>query len=154
VRFRGAAQLRLDARQQLAQAERLDHIVVGAALETGHFIRFLAARREHDDRLAHAVGAQLAAQRQAVAAGQHEIQHDEIRIALQGRRTALRHVGGAQDAIALDLEIVPQSGAHGRVVLDDQDGGAGGHDAGAGAGKRTMASRPLPSAGVIRSRRA
>ena len=57
----GPAQHRPHAGQQLAQRERLGHVVVGAQLEAAHAIDLLAARGEHDDRHVDARGAQLAA---------------------------------------------------------------------------------------------
>ena len=44
------AQHRADARRQLAQAERLGDVVVGAVLETGDPVVFARARGQHDDR--------------------------------------------------------------------------------------------------------
>jgi hypothetical protein len=62
----GAAQHRLDAGQQLVDLERLDEVVVGAALEAEHALVELAAGREHDDRGDRAEAAQLAAHGEAV----------------------------------------------------------------------------------------
>ena len=45
-----AAEQRADARHQLADAERFRQVVVGAAVETKHFVRFLAPRGQHQDR--------------------------------------------------------------------------------------------------------
>src|SRR5690242_10391136 len=42
--------LRADARQELAMAERLGHVVVGASVQTGDLVDLVAPRREHDDR--------------------------------------------------------------------------------------------------------
>ena len=46
----GPAQHRLQARDELARAERLGHVVVGAGLERAHLLVLLADRGEHDDR--------------------------------------------------------------------------------------------------------
>ena len=62
-----AAQDRLDARQQLARAERLGQVVVGAHLQADDAVGLLAARGEHDHRDL-GLRAQVAAQRQAVVA--------------------------------------------------------------------------------------
>ena len=45
-----AADLRTDAREKLAVAERLGDIVVGARVEPGDLVDLVAARREHNDR--------------------------------------------------------------------------------------------------------
>ena len=44
-----AAQLRPNARDQLAMAERLGQVVVGAGLESAHLVLFRIQRRKHDD---------------------------------------------------------------------------------------------------------
>ena len=44
------AQHRADPGDQLARAERLGHIIVGAGLEAADPVALLAARGEHDDR--------------------------------------------------------------------------------------------------------
>ena len=44
-----AAQLRFDARHQLARAERFDHVIVGADAKPGDAVGLLAARGEQDD---------------------------------------------------------------------------------------------------------
>ena len=45
-----APQQRANARDELARRERLDEVVVGAELETGDAVLFLALGGEHDDR--------------------------------------------------------------------------------------------------------
>ena len=47
---RAAAQQRAHARDELAHAERLRQVVVGAALEAEHLVGLFAPRREHQDR--------------------------------------------------------------------------------------------------------
>ena len=46
----GAPQRRLQARDELARAERLGHVVVGAGLQRAHLLVLLADRRQHEDR--------------------------------------------------------------------------------------------------------
>ena len=46
----GPAQDRPDARDQLARAERLGQVVVGAELEAEQLVELVVARGEHDDR--------------------------------------------------------------------------------------------------------
>ena len=87
-----AAHVRADPREQLARRERLGDVVVGADLEAEHAIGFFAARGHHDDRHVDA-RAQLAADLDAVAAGQHQIEHDAVVLAAQ-------RLGLALDAVA------------------------------------------------------
>ena len=46
----GGVKRRADARRELAQAERLGDVVVGAEVQPGHPIGLARARGEHDDR--------------------------------------------------------------------------------------------------------
>ena len=56
-------QQRADARDELANPERLGQIVVGPALEAVHLVRFLAPRGQHQDR--HVLELRLAPDRAA-----------------------------------------------------------------------------------------
>ena len=71
---------RLHARHQLARAKRLNHVVVRAQLQALNSVRFLHARRQHQDvhigngRIR--IMAQAAGDLPAVNARQHEVKHD------------------------------------------------------------------------------
>ena len=73
----GAPQDAADARQQLSRLERLGEIVVGAHFQADDAIDRLAARGQHDHRQVRA-RAQRAAQLQAVLAGHHEVEDDQV----------------------------------------------------------------------------
>ena len=94
-----AAHVGADPGEQLARRERLGDVVVGADLEAEHAIGFLAARGHHDDRHV-AAPAQLAAHLDAIAAGQHQVEHDAVVLAPQRLRLAL-------DAIAAAVTTTP-----------------------------------------------
>jgi hypothetical protein len=68
------------AGRELAEAERLGDVVVGAVLETGHAIVFARARGQHDDRDVGAVGArtQDAAHLEPADDRQIEIENDQV----------------------------------------------------------------------------
>ncbi len=72
-----AARDGVDPGDQLAEAERLDHVVVGAELEADHLVDLLPARRDHDDRHVRAL-AQPAADRVAVRVGQAQVEEDDV----------------------------------------------------------------------------
>ena len=74
----GPPQHGLDARDQLAGAERLGQVVVGAEPEPEDLVALLALGRQHDDRDA-ALGAKLAADFQAVDLGQHQVEDHQVR---------------------------------------------------------------------------
>ena len=78
---------RPNPREQLAEPERLDEIVVGAHLEPDDLVDLLALGGDHDDRDARA-GAELPAHRQAVHVGQAEVEQDEVGLASRQRRAA------------------------------------------------------------------
>ena len=76
-RCRDPAEHRVDAQRELARAERLGHVVVGADLEADHPVGLLAQRGQHDDRDV-ALLPQPAAHLDAVDARQHQVEHDEV----------------------------------------------------------------------------
>src|SRR4051812_2082261 len=69
-----------DARGELAGAERLDDVVVGAGLEALLDVRLLGASGQHDDRqTVHVgVGAQGAGSVQAAHAGHHHVENHQV----------------------------------------------------------------------------
>ena len=86
-----AARLDVDARQQLARAERLDQVVVGSGIEPFDPRLLAGARREQDHRdvAGRGVGAQLAQEPEAVEPRHHDVGEDEVRPALaRGRQRA------------------------------------------------------------------
>ena len=83
----GPAQDRPDARDELARAERLGQVVVGAELEPEQLVELVVAGREHHDR-DRRVAAQLAGDVEAVEAGQAEVEDDQVGLALADRRQA------------------------------------------------------------------
>ena len=115
------AQHRVNAGDELARIERLRQIVVGAHFEPDDAIDVLALRRQHDDRHRLAGAAQAAAYRQPVLAGQHEVEHDEMRrIALQ-LLVEVARVGKRRDVEALLGQIARQEVAQAHVVVDDEN---------------------------------
>jgi hypothetical protein len=100
--------------QQLLHGERLDHVVVGAGVETGDPFADRSARGEEDDGHVDAVAAQRPAHLDAVHPGQHHIQQDRV----QARVTSRGQSGGA---VVTALGGVPGLGE----VADDEVGEAG-----------------------------
>ena len=109
-----------DARQQLARAERLGQVVVGARVERPHLVAFLVARRDDEDR-AREPGAQLADDVDAVEVGQAEVEDDEVRPAALGDRERFGRRGRLDDAVAVDAQRDAQEAADLRFVFDHQD---------------------------------
>src|SRR3954453_1610337 len=116
----GAAQHGADAGGDLAGAERLDDVVVGAELEADHAVGLLAPGGQHDDRHLR-VAPDLAGDVVARAVGEHEVEQDEVRA--DGRRLLERGGGGAGH---LEMEALAREGLgeglrDGRLVLDQED---------------------------------
>ena len=84
-----------DARDELAEAERLDDVVVGAELQPDDPVDLFGARGHHDDRH---VGArpQLAAHVEAVAVGQAEVEQHHVE---PRRRAAIERVAAGLHAV-------------------------------------------------------
>ena len=116
----GAPQRGLQARDELARAERLGHVVVGAGLQRAHLLVLLADRAQHQDRHLRPL-AQRARDVDAVAVGQHEVDDRGRRRAQRGRvqrllgRRRLEHLEArvAQDDLQRPQDL--------RLVVDDQD---------------------------------
>ena len=115
----GAAQDRADARDELAGAERLDDVVVGAELEAQHPVGLVAAGGEHDHRHA-LVGAQLAQQVEARAVGEHDVEEHEVGALAAGDLEAGGERAGRLRAEALAGEGFRQRNRDRLLVLDEQ----------------------------------
>jgi hypothetical protein len=114
-----AAQDRLDAAEELAWIEGLGDIVIRAELEPHDAVDILATGGEHDDRYLRA-RAQLAAQRQAVFARQHQVEHQQVNMrALHDAAhfPAVGHRGGAKLVL---LQILRQQAPDLTVIVHNQ----------------------------------
>ena len=111
-----ATRQRIEAHLDFLQRERLDQVVVGAGIEAGELVVEGVARGQHQHRrlLARFV-AQLAADLEAVHAGQVEVQHDRVEVVHDGEVQAGHAVGGEVDGVAAVLEVVAEVG--GDVLL-------------------------------------
>ena len=114
------AQHRLDARHQLARAERLGQVVVGADREADDLVDLLGAGGQHQD-----VGvrelADPPADLQAVDAGQHQVEDDQVRARVAGQREGGRAVAGRQDVVAVAFEVALDELDQVLLVVDDED---------------------------------
>jgi len=70
-------------RQELLVGERLDQVIVGTGVETFHALLCAAQRRQQQDR--HLSSRSKApAHRDAIKAGKHHVQHDEVEAVVSG----------------------------------------------------------------------
>ena len=111
---------RAQAGEQLRERERLDEVVVGAAVETRDAILDRVPRGQHQHRYPDSGAAQPAAGLEAVQAGQHHVEDDRVvlvRLRHPERVLAVgRHVGGEP----LVDETPANQARHPQLVLDDQ----------------------------------
>ncbi|MNH15090.1 hypothetical protein D3C79_746970 [compost metagenome] len=118
----GAAQHGVDAGQQLAGRERLGQVVVGAHFEADDAIGLVVARGQHQHRrVAMLAGAQLTAQQQAVVAGHHDVEHDQVDAVGFEEGAHLPAVGDDAGTQTVLLQIVADQFADLAVIVNDQD---------------------------------
>ena len=111
----------MHAGQQFARVEGLAEVVVGADFEADDAVDVLALGGQHDDGRAVVGGAQAAADRQAVFAGHHQVEHDQVdRVAQQDAVERLA-VFGHDDLEAFLRQVAAQQVADAGVVVDDHD---------------------------------
>jgi hypothetical protein len=118
----GAPQDRLDARQQLALAERLGDVVVGAQLQAHDAVHLFLASGEDDDRQVEGF-AQPPRDGEAVLVGQLEVEDDQVD---DLDREHAVHVGSGfryRDLEVVLGEVFLDQVADGDVVVDDKDMG-------------------------------
>ncbi len=117
---RRAPQDGTNAGEQLVDAKWLGKVIVRADFEAGHPIELRSFRREHDDRDG-PVGAQPAADAEAVLARHHDVEDDEIDARrahrLRHRSSILRN-GHAKSVAGQEAR---EKAAQFLVVIDDQD---------------------------------
>jgi len=119
-----AAQQRPDSSLELAHLERLDEVIVSPRVETVHLVVERVARREHQQRRVIArLVAELAADRDPVEPGQHQVEHDHVVGVRDGEmqpRDAVRRVVHRH---TVQFETLDDHLRNVAVVLDEQHGG-------------------------------
>ena len=121
----GPAQDRPHMGQQHARLHRLGDELVGAELQPDDAVEVVASGGQDDNGHQGAPCTQLAADAEAVHAGQHEVQHHEV-----GRNLASHVDGRLAPADPMDLErvarqVLDDELAQPLVVLHQQNAGAG-----------------------------
>ena len=135
-----------DARQQDGEVERLGQIVVGPRLEAAQHVVGVRAGGQQHHRHELARGAQPPHHLEAVEAGQHDVQQDDVEPtragpgrdeALQGHLAVLLHLGGE----AFRLEVQLEAPGEVLLVFDDEDAA---HVAFSGSSRVKVLPRPAP----------
>ena len=119
--LRGEAQLRAHAGRELGERERLDEVVDRARVESGDAILDLAARGEHDHGHVRLRLPQRAEDLQAGAAGEHQVEHDQVEALAQRAALALDPVEGSLDGEPLGFEAAFDEVDDSRLVLDQEN---------------------------------
>ncbi|MNS06269.1 hypothetical protein D3C72_376910 [compost metagenome] len=118
----GAAQHGVDPRQQFAGGEGFGQVVVGAHFQAENAVGFVVACGEHQDRRGFVLArAQFAAQHQAVIAGQHDVEHDQVDLVGFQKIAHVPAVGDHGGAQAVLFQVVAHQFANFAIVIDDQD---------------------------------
>src|SRR5664279_2268361 len=119
--LRPAPQHGVDAGEQLARIEGFGKVVVGADLEADDAVDILDLGGEHDDRRHVVGGAQAPADRQAVLAGQHQVEDDEVHGLARQQAVERLGVFGQQHLETLLRQIASQQVANTGIIVDDDD---------------------------------
>ena len=141
----------MNARQQLADAERLGDIVIGAEIQANNFVDFLPFGGEHHNRCGNFFGAELFADVVSTQARQHDIENDESGTMFgEGGHGLVASIANCHfETVA--LEDFFQAEKDVGIVFDNQDFGFHGEVRRLGKSVRAWGSRrfrspsPLPS---------
>src|SRR4051794_24173205 len=123
---------RPDPGEQLLDAERLRHVVVGAGVQGVDLRRAVHPAGEDDDRHRRPA-AQRADHVDAVHVRQAEVEDDEVRVVGRGGTQRLRPGGRRRDAVLPGEEVDPQRPQDLGLVVDDEH-----------ARHRAASARPAP----------
>ena len=116
----GASQDRAHAHHQFARAERFGDVIICPQFQADELVRLLDAGREHDD--GHiAFMSQGTAKVQPVHAGQHQVQHDQVRLLGARQRQPLQPVPGGDDIKTGGVQIVAADLDDLGFVIDDEN---------------------------------
>ena len=102
---------------------RLGEVLVGPRLEPGDDVLRFRHRGHQDDRRERGLLRlfQLAADRDAVELGHHDVEQDQVGLRFMGDREGLLAVAGGDDIVAVGGEAHAQDANIGRIVVGDQD---------------------------------
>lgn len=106
-------------REQLACAEGLGHIIIGARIERVDFIVFVVSDCEHDHRNT-APFPEPFEDLEAIHIRQTQIEQDNVRPSLRGLRKTFIPIGGIEDPVTVRLEPDAKQATYLRLVVNDE----------------------------------
>ena len=116
-----AGQHGLDTGDQLPRGERLDDIVIGAALQPGQLVVFLTAGGQHDHGGHDLAGAHLPQAGHAVHKRHHNVQNYQINAALAQHAQRGGAVAGLLTGKARVLQMLADEVPDARLIIHDQN---------------------------------
>ena len=151
VGFHGRpAQQRGDSLDQLENAERLRHVLVGVELEAAHLVRFLGAGAQDDHRNPRTLRPDRAQDFVAIHARQHQVEQDEIGRERPVRVDGFRAVRRDHRLVTLELQVERNALGQVGIVFDDED--ASHQTAARDSGSDTVNRAPPPGAASTQAR--
>jgi len=148
--LRHLTQQRAHPGQEFLNAERLGHVVIGAAIQRVDLLHLTGPHRQHQHRH-RAPLAQLAQHLLAVHVGQAQVEHHQVGLGQRGLGQAFAAGGGFDHLVALGTEADAQELADLWFIVDDQQGGGLAHGVSLsasgcwGSGKHRVMQVPWPS---------
>src|SRR4051794_39103048 len=116
----GAAQQRAHAGDELARAEGLGHVVVGAEVQAADALVLAGAGAQHEDRDGR-LGADRRADLLAGQVGEHPVEHDQGRAHVARHRETVAPADRGEHLVALTLQVAAGDIVDRGLVVDNQD---------------------------------
>ena len=109
------------ASEELEEGKRLGQVVVGAGVEALDDVGESVTGGEHEDGSLFAAEPEAFGDFEAVGAGEHDVEEDEVKGAAAGKLEGGATIAGKVDGVGLFAEATDQEVGHFGVVFDDQD---------------------------------
>jgi len=116
-----ASQLGPDPRDQLLEGEWLRHVVVRARVESGHPVGDLPLRGEQDHRRGPILPAQRSEHLEAVLAGQHQVEQDQVEASGSGEGFPVDPVRDPGHRMTLRFKATGDEVGYRLFVFDQED---------------------------------
>ena len=111
---------RTQTRQQFTEAERLGEIIVGARVQAAHYVGNRVLSREHQHRGCDSLLTKLLGQFESIHLGQHDVEHDRVKLVGVSEFPAFAAVGSTHHVMALFGEAAAQQFEHAGFIFDDE----------------------------------